>query len=133
MREQRWFDAVPLLVRALIPNLLTLAGLLFAVAGVVVGIRDGWPFLLVSSSLDMADGWSARTLDAVTEFGAQFDWHADVAIAHMLLWRCLPMETAALMSGGLSMVQAGGRGINQKWSGRSAVFVFLLLAEHLHA
>jgi phosphatidylserine synthase len=50
---------VPFLLRAAIPNLITAAGLLCAIMGVIVGLHFGWPWLLVSFALDILDGWSA--------------------------------------------------------------------------
>ncbi|MEY4985082.1 MAG: hypothetical protein RIR62_3348, partial [Pseudomonadota bacterium] len=70
-------------------NLVTLfrAGLVAALAGLLVAGLHGWPVLLVAAAglaLDGADGWLARREGLVSAFGARADMETDAALALVL-------------------------------------------------
>lgn len=76
-----------------------------------------------SLALDIADGALARALGAVTSEGALFDWHTDVALAHVGAVQAglFPVANLALVP--LQAIAAAG---GARVSGRALVFAFLV-------
>lgn len=108
--------------RCLVPALFTLAGLAFGLGGIVLGISVAWPLLLVSIACDLADGFFARRLDAVSRFGANLDWSVDVFLAHTMIWTLMQPLHAAIVSAPLVVIQVVVYTEGKRVSGRVAVW-----------
>jgi phosphatidylglycerophosphate synthase len=104
------------------PALFTLAGLAFGLGGIVLGVAVAWPLLLASVACDVADGFIARQLDAVSRFGANLDWSVDVFLAHTMIWTLAKPLTAAVISAPLLLLQVTVYTEGKRVSGRVAVW-----------
>lgn len=115
--------------RRVVPSLVTFAGGVAGVLAVGAWAQGNYavagPLAAASVFADMADGWIARRIGAVSRGGAAFDWHTDVALAH-----------AALAAGGhflvipvLAFAQAVASSAGIRVSGRTLVWSTLLLLE----
>lgn len=110
----------------LLPSLVTVLGLGCGLAGLALVPCTTTPIgpalLLGSLVLDLVDGFLARRLRAETIAGAELDWHADVALAHLAAWGFLG-DWAVL---GLVLWQASARARAWRSSGRAAVFLVVI-------
>ena len=84
--------------------------------------------LVLGWCCDLLDGFAARRLGVVTEFGARLDWAIDVAVVHALLaflgaawWVVLGF--AALQALTLRLEASGAR---RRVSGRSGLVAFVV-------
>ena len=104
-----------------LPCALTLGGLVCGLLGAAalasgeVGVAVLWTVL--GQVLDIADGWTARKLGAVTRWGAQLDIASDRMVAAALV--CASESWAALFP--LVIYQAGAAHWEKKLSGRFVV------------
>lgn len=104
-----------------LPCALTLGGLVCGLLGAKtlasgeVGVAVLW--ILLGQVLDIADGWVARRLGAVTRWGAQLDITSDRCIA--VAMACALDSWAALFP--LVLYQAGAAHWDKKLSGRFVV------------
>ena len=121
----------------IIPSVITLVGLTLAVLGLALlqGRHFGAAVALIGASqlADMADGWAARKLDAVTAEGAALDYVSDVAVFVMAVCVTLPVWGAGAAVIGHAPIWAAGLSggqTGQKYSGR-AVAVALALGASL--
>lgn len=115
----------------LLPNLLTLLGGALSLAAIGWLELSSWMgavLLVLGWCCDLLDGFAARRLGVVTEFGAQLDWAIDVAVVHALLaflggawWVVLGF--AALQAITLRLEASGAR---RRVSGRSGLVAFVV-------
>lgn len=113
--------------RKIAPSLVTLGGLLGGLLGAWL-LATGRPiaalcWLGLGQLCDLVDGWLARKLRAVTEFGARLDWSSDcaVAVALYVAIGCWPAVAAAAV---LQALTWPGRSAAPRVSGRSAAVIF---------
>lgn len=118
----------------IVPSIITLTGLTLAVLGLAM-LHAGlvWQsvaMLAAGQVCDLADGWAARRLDAVSDEGAALDYVSDVAVCVLALAFTLPPWAAgAAVIGHAPFWAAGlsGRQAGQKYSGRTAAVVVAVL------
>ncbi len=125
------------------PNLFTLARL--ACVPVFVWLLFGrehraaaaW-LLAALGSTDWVDGWLARRLDQMTEFGAAFDPVVDrilffVAVPSLVIDGSVPLAVAGLLLGrelfvallAAAMAAAGGERLVVSWEGKTGTFLLM--------
>lgn len=115
--------------RVIVPNLLTLVGLVAGLAGVLLYPAALGVLLLVASlGCDFLDGWSARRLGGQTRFGEAFDIACDSAISLALVWRVFSPATAAVLTAALVLLHTVGRVTRRRLSGRIPTTAIALLA-----
>lgn len=104
----------------MIANVATGFGLVLSLVGLAM---TGWQrivLLLVGLVFDVIDGRLARRFGP-TAYGRWLDWSTDVAIAHVVAWRMLPVVLAACVSAMLVGTQAWALRYEERFSGRTAV------------
>ncbi len=120
----------PVTLRA-VPSVVTAIGLILGGYGLI--LRNPW-LLLASFLLDAADGWLARQLDVVTDFGAQFDRIGDIVLAQAGVWLCLPARpvlSVLLLAAQCGSLVANGAGAPRrfgKWTGRTVLSLAFILS-----
>ncbi len=128
-----------------LPNLLTLIRLL-AIPVMARLIYVGEPYVLLAFVLflciwltDMLDGYMARRLNQVTEFGKVFDPFVDkvfqltvaitmYCIGKLPLWVpvVIAVKESFLMVGGLTLLKRSGAVIPARWYGKAATILFVI-------
>lgn len=118
----------PISCRWWLVNLFTLAGFAIGIAGIYFqsNERVAAVMLFASLTIDGLDGKVARYLGVVSELGSNLDWHADVALAHIAVWR-FNGELAPYASAFLVLAQSISRTSGTRVSGRTVVFVMSIL------
>jgi phosphatidylserine synthase len=106
-----------------LPSVVTFVGLLFGLVGIALGVKAGWPLLLLSVAADIIDGELARALGTVSDLGGKFDLHVDVACAYGLVWRTLPITAAVIATALVIAWQLAGDRYEKRSSGRVAAWI----------
>lgn len=99
--------------RPLVPGLLTACGSVAFVLWFAGG--SAW-WAIASLAFDVADGWTARRLQARTRFGAIYDWTVDTTAAAAIATRFAPASLPLLV-----LFQAAARRMRWRVSGRAAL------------
>ncbi|MDC0720678.1 CDP-alcohol phosphatidyltransferase family protein [Nannocystis bainbridge] len=114
---------LPRRLALLLPNALTLIGLVLGLAGALAlqrGEVAGAASLLVGGQVaDVLDGVAARRFNASTAAGALFDWHADCAVAAAVAFAAGVAWAIPVFV----LVQAWARVHDERVSGRTAAML----------
>lgn len=113
--------------RKLAPTLVTIAGLLAGLLGAWL-LAAGQPgaalcWLGTGQLCDVLDGWLARRLDAVSDFGGRLDWASDCAVAVSLYVALGCWPAVALAAVLQAFTWPRGAAAPPRVSGRSAAVI----------
>ena len=134
MTSFRIYGVKPSVALCAVFSAVTAIGLILGGYGIL--LRNSW-LLLASFLLDAADGWLARQLNVVTDFGAKFDRLGDCVLAQTVIWIYFPARPVlsvillAAQCASLSALGHEGDGDlprhQSKWTGRSILSVVIIV------
>lgn len=115
-------------LRLAIPSMITAFGFLLGLVGIALG---SVALLWVSIGFDLADGYAARRLGAVTELGSHFDYATDSVLAWFIAlcweWQSDAVHAAAIISVAMSQMINGFFQLPHRTSGRAAATILVTM------